>query len=78
MSIKPNFHILARLCEDGSLDWKNHIHRSQKGAEEFRDKIDGEWEIFRLEPVKVEEVFIKEDGEYYVEPIPDDEMWHGN
>lgn len=77
MAIKPDFHILARDCGNGKLDWKNHIHTSKKAASEFRDKLDGEWKIFKLEPVEVEEID-ESDGEYYVESIPDDEMFHGS
>lgn len=53
MAIKPDFHILAKDCEDGNLDWKYHIYKSEKDAREFADKLDGEWRIFKLEPVEV-------------------------
>jgi len=53
MAIKPDFHILAKDCEDGSLDWKYHIYKSEKDAREFADKLDGEWRIFKLEPVEI-------------------------
>ncbi|MGX6978983.1 hypothetical protein ACWN8V_06970 [Vagococcus elongatus] len=57
---------------------ENHIHTSEKAANEFRDKLDGKWRIFKLKPVEVIEEVNEGDGEYYVEPIPDDEMFHGS